>query len=39
MDYQVKPFEEVLYVAKHAQSIESLKIQLKISGLFMKLCS
>ena len=38
-DYQGKNFEVALYVAKHAQSTGSLKIQLKTSELFMKICS
>ena len=36
MDYQGKNFEEVLYVAKHAQSTDCLKIQPKISELLCK---
>ena len=39
IDNQGKNFEEVLYVAKHAQSTDSIRIQLKISELFMQICS
>ena len=38
-DYQSKNSEGVVYAAKHAQSTDSLRIQLKISELFMEICS